>query len=55
MRVLLHVMVIVPIAALAFVSFLIAVTWGTMRDAVAVKVPVPLNTGEAARRRIRRI
>jgi hypothetical protein len=54
-RVLFHFMLIVPIAALAFVSFLIAIAWGSMRDAVAIRVPVSLNTGEEARRRIRRI
>jgi hypothetical protein len=48
-------MLIVPVAALAFASFLIAITWESMREAASVKVPVPMNTGEEARRRLRRI
>jgi hypothetical protein len=38
MRVLFHIVVIVPIAALGFASLLIALAIGTMRDALAVSL-----------------
>ena len=41
MRVLFHVMVIVPFAVLAFVSFVLVLAIGTAQDAISLKAKYP--------------
>ena len=55
MRVLLHFTVFVPIAVIAFVSFLIAIAYESIKEAASSRVPITLNTGQEARRKLRRI
>jgi len=55
MRVLFQFTVLVPIAMLALASVLIAIAYGPIKKAATTRVPITLNTGQAARRRLRRI
>jgi len=55
MRVLFHFTVLVPIAVLGLVSFWVVIFYESIKEAATTRAPVVLNTGQAARRRLRRI